>query len=772
MGRKKDPSKKANFQRPWCYYCDREFDSDGVLAQHQRAKHFKCPRGCSKGCNSVGMLASHYWRSHQLELPSVPNALEGREATPNNGGADVVGSMGIPDGFPPPSVRRAEADRETARQEEELRLAAQLEQEERDQQAAVQEKHAAAQAVMAAKSEAGGVGASVGATKRAAPAAVWGGGFAIGGGGGGGGGLGAKKAKRAGTGLFSPRVAGAFGDGDGGGRSLASDEPAAAAAPVAAAAAAVADPRRSPALEPEVAAAAAAAEAEQPEQAAPTLSGVVKVYDRHKGFGFITPSAEGCPDGTPSEIYVHRSGLITHGGSGGSSSAELESGRTVTFVIQVQDDGRKQAVSVRDRHGRPVDDAALRKQKAAAKHAAADRVPVKHGSDTFVGRKTDNEDRATSIGGAGEGDDPGEGGGMFELNLGKWFGVYDGHGGQECAEYVMSKLHVHTTEAWQQKGRPTYTAAAGSEAAAGAAAAGSAAAELVASERALLDSAMSEGFRRTEESFAGMAQQKDYNAGSTALVCLLHGRDPPRQETEKEKVPAAAAAAVAAVAAGQVASAAGSLTLVTANLGDCRAVLCRGGAAVRLSEDHKPERRDEKARIEKAGGNVINLGGIHRVCTSQAAAGLKINDDDSSLYLAVSRAFGDRQLKTVQEGGDGTTLVSAVPEITSVSIVYEDLFFVIACDGIWDVMSDERAISVAADALRSAGGSCQAAAAAVVREAYNCKSLDNLTATVVQFGWHDSRSIHNALEASEREAKKAAKKKKKEQDEEEIDMFG
>ena len=218
MGRKKDPSKKANFQRPWCYYCDREFDSDGVLAQHQRAKHFKCPRGCSKGCNSVGMLASHYWRSHQLELPSVPNALEGREATPNNGGADVVGSMGIPDGFPPPSVRRAEADRETARQEEELRLAAQLEQEERDQQAAVQEKHAAAQAVMAAKSEAGGVGASVGATKRAAPAAVWGGGFAIGGGGGGGGGLGAKKAKRAGTGLFSPRVAGAFGDGDGGGR--------------------------------------------------------------------------------------------------------------------------------------------------------------------------------------------------------------------------------------------------------------------------------------------------------------------------------------------------------------------------------------------------------------------------------------------------------------------------------------------------------------------------------------------------------------------------
>jgi hypothetical protein len=30
--------------------------------------------------------------------------------------------------------------------------------------------------------------------------------------------------------------------------------------------------------------------------------------------------------------------------------------------------------------------------------------------------------------------------------------------------------------------------------------------------------------------------------------------------------------------------------MIIANLGDCRAVLCRGGKAVRLSEDHKPSR--------------------------------------------------------------------------------------------------------------------------------------------------------------------------------------
>ena len=51
-------------------------------------------------------------------------------------------------------------------------------------------------------------------------------------------------------------------------------------------------------------------------------------------------------------------------------------------------------------------------------------------------------------------------------------------------------------------------------------------------------------------------------------------------------------------------------------------------AAKPLSEDHKPNRQDERARIEEAGGVVVwagtwRVGGV----------------------LAVSRAFGDRLLK-------------------------------------------------------------------------------------------------------------------------------
>ncbi|CAK4072042.1 unnamed protein product [Aphanomyces euteiches] len=64
-----------------------------------------------------------------------------------------------------------------------------------------------------------------------------------------------------------------------------------------------------------------------------------------------------------------------------------------------------------------------------------------------------------------------------------------------------------------------------------------------------------------------------------------------------------------------------SVTLHIANAGDCRGVLCRAGAAIDLTVDHKANNPAEKDRIEAAGGFVHNgrLDGI----------------------LAISRAFGN-----------------------------------------------------------------------------------------------------------------------------------
>ncbi|XP_006374123.2 probable protein phosphatase 2C 76 isoform X4 [Populus trichocarpa] len=68
--------------------------------------------------------------------------------------------------------------------------------------------------------------------------------------------------------------------------------------------------------------------------------------------------------------------------------------------------------------------------------------------------------------------------------------------------------------------------------------------------------------------------------------------------------------------------------LYVANVGDSRTVISKGGKAIPLSEDHKPNRSDERKRIESAGG-VVMWAGTWRV----------------GGVLAMSRAFGNRMLK-------------------------------------------------------------------------------------------------------------------------------
>ncbi|KAI0306268.1 hypothetical protein B0F90DRAFT_1808024 [Multifurca ochricompacta] len=77
-------AKKKNKQllRPWCWYCEREFEDEKVLMQHQKAKHFKC-----------GMF--HIQQVHKLEpenLPRIENALPGRDGYE----VEIFGMEGIP----------------------------------------------------------------------------------------------------------------------------------------------------------------------------------------------------------------------------------------------------------------------------------------------------------------------------------------------------------------------------------------------------------------------------------------------------------------------------------------------------------------------------------------------------------------------------------------------------------------------------------------------------------------------------------------------------
>ncbi|XP_072043069.1 uncharacterized protein [Amphiura filiformis] len=87
MGRKKKKPMK-----PWCWYCNREFDDEKILIQHQKAKHFKC-HICHKKLYTGPGLAIHCMQVHKENIDKVPNALPGRHDIE----IEIYGMEGIPD---------------------------------------------------------------------------------------------------------------------------------------------------------------------------------------------------------------------------------------------------------------------------------------------------------------------------------------------------------------------------------------------------------------------------------------------------------------------------------------------------------------------------------------------------------------------------------------------------------------------------------------------------------------------------------------------------
>jgi len=87
MGRKKKRSKPLLF----CYYCERIFDNERVLIQHQRAKHFKCPQ-CRKTMSTAHGMMVHVFQVHKDTIDSVPAAKEGRGSFD----MEIYGMDGVP----------------------------------------------------------------------------------------------------------------------------------------------------------------------------------------------------------------------------------------------------------------------------------------------------------------------------------------------------------------------------------------------------------------------------------------------------------------------------------------------------------------------------------------------------------------------------------------------------------------------------------------------------------------------------------------------------
>lgn len=88
MGRK---SRHLVVLKPFCYYCDKEFNNEIILHQHQKARHFNCQE-CKKRFSTAPALDTHMVQVHKIKLQRVPNAKSGRDSFE----ISIYGMDGVP----------------------------------------------------------------------------------------------------------------------------------------------------------------------------------------------------------------------------------------------------------------------------------------------------------------------------------------------------------------------------------------------------------------------------------------------------------------------------------------------------------------------------------------------------------------------------------------------------------------------------------------------------------------------------------------------------
>eukprot|EP00929_Paragymnodinium_shiwhaense_P002357 TRINITY_DN10258_c0_g1_i1.p1 TRINITY_DN10258_c0_g1~~TRINITY_DN10258_c0_g1_i1.p1 ORF type:complete len:781 (+),score=240.20 TRINITY_DN10258_c0_g1_i1:182-2524(+) len=350
------------------------------------------------------------------------------------------------------------------------------------------------------------------------------------------------------------------------------------------------------------------------------------------------------------------------------------------------------------------------------------------GVDTHAGAKEKNDDRVAAC----------------DLHeLGFLAAVFDGHRGSACSEYVAKELpkNIHANYRARVKREP-----------------GASVLKLSSEKEAqLIAGAFVDAFEAVDKAYMVAARKKDVHDGSTGLCCLVsHGF-----EAQLNQGPVGAEGLWAKVAKkgeenappekqpGTCLNAPGGVAkLFLAWAGDSRCVLIRGRTGLRCSEDHKPGRKDEQARIKKAGGVVGQDGrGVWRVgprAESKFAKELQKGKKDESKmrwFLATSRSFGDATLKAPDP------IVIATPEIKVVDLTPEDWAVVVMTDGVTEALTDQQVANVVLK-VTSEGKDAVAASKAIVQAALKAGGRDNATAIVMRLGWASPPSSDAHLQTS------------------------
>ena len=239
---------------------------------------------------------------------------------------------------------------------------------------------------------------------------------------------------------------------------------------------------------------------------------------------------------------------------------------------------------------------------------------------------------------------------IADLNLGKsahLFGVFDGHGGKEVAQFV--KKHF----ADELKKNKNY-------------------------QKGNYKAALTETFLRMDEMClepSGQLELKEENRISKEEDELYEKNNPNQKNDiyaqlitkikndDSVWMLTGCTATVCLIIDGK---------MYFANAGDSRIVLSKNGSAYAMTIDHKPDLDSEKNRIYKAEGWV-------------AEGRVKGN-------LNLSRSLGDMEYKQNKKLKPEQQMITAYPEIVEENFSDACDFLIIGCDGIWDCKTNQEAV--------------------------------------------------------------------------------
>ncbi|KAM6502287.1 Protein phosphatase 2C (PP2C)-like domain containing protein [Amanita muscaria] len=278
-----------------------------------------------------------------------------------------------------------------------------------------------------------------------------------------------------------------------------------------------------------------------------------------------------------------------------------------------------------------------------------------------------------------------------------FFAVFDGHAGKHAAEWCGRHFHECLLSSMH------------------------------ASPDSAIPDVLNEAFHKVDESLSHICKESDgkIHSGCTAVTAFLRIEDSDGRQSfrrDSKLLPSSPRLRAEKLKGSQGANHVSSITynadnsatvesdiivppthsrrvLYTANAGDARGVLCRNGQAVRLTYDHKGTDKQEARRIMDAGGFIMS-GRVNGV-------------------LAVTRSLGDPSMKE---------FVVGAPYTTETELCEDDEFLVLACDGLWDVISDQGAVELVQDVQDA-----QEASEMLLSYALLHHTTDNVTVLVVRF---------------------------------------